>query len=330
MVSTSRIEEGQSRWRGLLDASEQFEVWSLDGDQLVPGRIEHANLATVEGGVLEFWHVVDNIWHQVAVFAPGYWSSFLPVAKEHQDAVAPPEAPTGLEYSLTEGDTLKDIVGQANPSLEASLGTPAPEPNWSDKSQGAEERRRQGREMRDQIRADLAAGVFPQDKIETISGTISPPRQLKDVWEGKGEAIDDGEEDDGWPRNVDQEAVDKWVAEQNAKEEKRVEELRAESDAEFEKHPQPADRLPEHLKDVSAPFALNKDYTSLRVPYTTMIGTDGTLPNRTDREGVPVTPPADVTAYSEKIAAAANDAVAYGRQQREIVEDWHGRSEQSS
>lgn len=91
MVNTSRINEDDPRLFGLLGPDQQFVV-EVDSNKEWADRLHpvQANLVLVTEGTLEFWSVVDNVWHPVTAFAPGHWSSYR-VAARHDPA--PPSAP---------------------------------------------------------------------------------------------------------------------------------------------------------------------------------------------------------------------------------------------
>lgn len=330
MVNTSRISEDDARLLGLLTSSERFQVLVKDPSGLGEWGyfIWDANLADTEGGTLRLWKVVDHVWHRVAAYAPGWWAS-LTVTKDVPAEASPPVAETATHVDVQ--DFLEGNTIRAGGALTE----------------------------REQIRADLQQGIYPS--AEETGGLASPPKLLQDIWEGKGDPDDDPEADeDSWPRNADQAAVDAWVARQEAKEQAKADQLRAESDAITQawadspegKAAHDKARL-EYLRDEG----VDPLPTPTKVP-THFIAANGGLMHTTDyASGEPVVPSASVSAYSdrvaaevaqrgeehpdrvqltdpthysEQIAAAAQDSMAYARQQREIVEDWHGHAGSSA
>lgn len=221
MVSTPRINEHDPRSLALLTSDQEFVLFAAPatGDDWVEMRVS-ANFAQVtRSGALEFWNVVDNVWHQVSFYAHGWWANYA-VVKKREPVSAPDAPPQDLDDV--------DPVLTANPSLQGTFGVP----------RGRDELE----EIRAQIRLGLSRGVYPSAQ-ET--GGVEPPKRVKDIWEGKGDPADDGTEEDSWPRNGTQEEIDAWVAKQEAREQAVAEQLRAESDAVLDRDTQ----LPEHLRD---------------------------------------------------------------------------------
>lgn len=343
MVNTQRIDPDNPSIRGLLDDSQEYEVECVDCESGEWSRVRvRANHHTFTDGVLEFWRVVDNVFYLVRGLPTSNYGPYRPVQREAEDiSEVSNDIPTVAELEPRE-----DVVEFMAIDL-------APPPSV-DRQEN----------LRQKVRDELKSGKFPSE-----GGTHH--KQLQDIWEGKGdpdpdayglvtrphenlahdETLEDIEDENRayWPTGADPDELERWIAQRNAADERQLERLRAEDDASRDESKLPD--LPAHLNP-TADVSLNLDheeggndlpappYSDTNPVYTTMVGSDGTMPKRSDRDGVNIEAPDAVKAYAARVGAEPNPfitTVEPGGRPRlltpeqilnpnpEIVEPWHGQ-----
>lgn len=237
---TLQINEDDPRFFGLLPEGQEFEVAVRP-----PGDAEWAlvripaNTALVcDSGLVEFYLVDEDVWHLVQGIPSAWLGPYRPVpfpsvevteAVAHQETVADEEDPY-LKLIRSEGVAPEFVAELKSSTDRASLTN-----------------------QRAQILGDLSRGKFPAEEFETVTGPVRAPQRLKDVWDGKGESLDDKEDlADGWPQNATQENLDAWRKNEQARINADMERLRRESDAEAEEifKSYPVERR-DHLREVS-------------------------------------------------------------------------------
>lgn len=357
MVNTPRITEGSPRHRGLLFSHQQFEVCAYlpeQGGECALVRIPGANTYEIgPAGDLEFFHVVDDVWHPIQVFSASQWLTLHPVDVAERDEEPPVtyEEFENLRQRLIDHDR---VTASLDEQSEDSVQEIKPEDLTGEAPSDPVERQAWYDELRQGIKDDLRAGKFPED-----GGPHH--KQLQDIWEGKGdpdadafglvtrahdetvpheEKLEDLEDENRayWPTGASPDEINRWLAERHRDHEKKLAELRAEADEarqEWERNQPPS--LPAHLNPMvpnpeNHPGLPVPPYSDTNPVYTTLVGSDGTLPTLTDRDGERVEPPAVIKAYAEKVAAEPNPYLTTttpGGIPRtptpEEVEDWHGK-----
>jgi len=305
MVNTPRIDENL-RSHGLLRNGEEYEVLAYhpDGDALIV-RVKANYHILNEDGALEFYHVVDNVLHFVQGYGAGQVVRWSVVGQETADQL---EAET---------QQIVDEVTAQLATTEAAAESSVREFESADLD--AE---------REQIKSQLRAGEFPEGNV------IPHHKQLKDIWEGKGDpdadafglvtrshenvphedALEDLEDENRayWPTGADPDELNRWLRERQEREAERLEQLRKEADAVLDDEVLPS--LPAHLNPAipnpeNHPGLPLPPYSDNNPVYTTMVGADGTLPILRDREGERVEPPEAVKVYAETHRGGSTSSV---------------------
>jgi hypothetical protein len=329
MVNTPRIDPDAPSIRGLLDDSQEYEI-EIVGDE---GGWEHtrirANHHTFTDGVLEFWQVVDNVFHLVRGLPSGHYGSYRIVDRETTAALKR-EIISEIEkhMSTAMASQADDGVVDIEPEDLAELPhDPKARQIWQEN-------------LRHQVCEDLHDGKFPEVGV-------SHHKQLHDVWEGQGDPDPDGfglvtraheglehretledlndEQRAYWPTGSGPEELSRWLRAREAEDEARLDRLRVEADAARDEAVLPS--LPAHLNP-EVPNS-GENYGGLPTPpygdthpvYTAMVGTDGVPLKRTDADGDLIETPPAVAAYAAKVAAAPDPFAP--------VEPWHGKAQET-